>query len=149
MRADDLSSRVDRSLRALPAPHAPGTLLPRVLAAVSAWAERPWYARAWLTWPLGLQIASGVALALLLAGAAIGVAQAGAVPALMMSEAASRIGAAGTAVQTMAAAFDVLWRGIVQPVAPYALAVVSMMCLACAACAAALNQIVMGRAVHR
>ena len=34
-------------------PRAPHTLLPRVLAAVQAWAQRPWYERAWFTWPLG------------------------------------------------------------------------------------------------
>ena len=41
-----------RELRRLPPPHAPATLLPRVITAVHAWSERRWYARAWLTWPL-------------------------------------------------------------------------------------------------
>ena len=138
-----------RSLRALPVPRAPETLLPRVLAAVSAWTERPWYARAWFTWPLGYQVASGAALVLFAAGAAIAMAHLAAGPAAIVSEAASHVGAAGAAIQTVGAAFEALWRGIVRPVAPYALAVVSMMCVACAAGAAALNQIVMGRAVHR
>ena len=44
---------VDRELRQLPSPRAPHTLLPRVLAAVEQWTRRPWYARAWFTWPLG------------------------------------------------------------------------------------------------
>ena len=58
MSFDDLERRVHDELRRLPAPLAPGTLLPRVLAAVDAWARRPWYARAWFTWPIGLRVAS-------------------------------------------------------------------------------------------
>jgi hypothetical protein len=66
-----------------------------------------------------------------------------------MTSAAEQVRAAGAAVQTTAAAFEALWRGLVRPVAPYALAIVSMMCAACAACGAALNQIVMGRTAQR
>lgn len=146
MRPDDLESLVGRSLRQLPAPHAPRTLLPRVLAAASAWAARPWYSRAWFTWPLPLQIASGAALLILVAA---GVADVESASAAVLSAGASRVAAAGAAVQTIAAAFDVLWRGIVLPVAPYALALVGMMSVACAAGAVALNQVVMGGAVQR
>lgn len=149
MRPDDLESLVARSLRQLPEPHAPRTLLPRVLAAVNAWAGRPWYSRAWFTWPLGLQIASGAALLILVATAAAGVAHVDSASAAVTSAAASRVATAGAAVQTMAAAFDALWRGIVLPFAPYALALVAMMGLACAAGAVALNQVVVGGAVHR
>src|SRR6478752_931002 len=55
---DDLEALASRELRRLPLPRAPQTLLPRVLAAVDAWARRPWYMRAWFTWPLGWQGAS-------------------------------------------------------------------------------------------
>ena len=64
----DLEQRVDRELRRLPAPRAPHTLLPRVLAAVEAWVNRPWYTRAWFTWPLGWQVASVALLVLAVAG---------------------------------------------------------------------------------
>ena len=63
----ELEQHVDRALADLPALTAPGTLLPRVLAAVQAWAGRPWYQRAWLTWPVGLQVASAALLLLLVA----------------------------------------------------------------------------------
>ena len=148
MRPDELETLVGDALAELPVPRAPETLLPRVMAAVAAWAERPWYTRAWLTWPISLQIASAAALVLLVAAVAFGMAQA-AGPAALATAAASRVGDAGAAAQTIAAAFQTLWRALVRPVAPYAFAIVSMMCAACAACGAALNQIVMGRTAHR
>ena len=64
MNPTDLETLVDRELRRLPALRAPHTLLPRVLAAVQRWSQRPWYARAWFTWPIGGQIASAAALVL-------------------------------------------------------------------------------------
>jgi hypothetical protein len=149
MRPDELETLVGQALGELPVPRAPETLLPHVMAAVAAWAERPWYARAWLTWPAPLQIASAAALVLLVAAGAFGMAHAAAGHGALMAAIASRIGDAGATVQTIAAACETLWRGLVRPVAPYALALVSMMCAACAACGAALNQIVMGRTAHR
>ena len=55
-------------LKALPPPRAPRTLLPRVMAAVAV-STRPWYARAWVTWPRGLQVASAAVFVLAVAGA--------------------------------------------------------------------------------
>ena len=63
---DDLERVAQRALERLPAPRAPHTLLPRVMAAVQQWTRRPWYARAWVTWPLGWQALSTAALVLLL-----------------------------------------------------------------------------------
>ena len=56
----DLEARVDRELKAMPAPEAPATLLPNVMRAVALAAARPtpWYSRAWLTWPRLAQAAS-------------------------------------------------------------------------------------------
>src|SRR4029078_6895329 len=58
MTFDELERRTDAELGVRRPPMAPDTLLPRVLAAVDAWINRPWYTRAWFTWPLGWQIAS-------------------------------------------------------------------------------------------
>jgi hypothetical protein len=66
----ELEQRVDRALAELPPLAAPDTLLPRVLAAVQSWAERPWYQRAWLTWPMGMQVASVAMLMLLVVSGA-------------------------------------------------------------------------------
>src|SRR6185436_19684837 len=68
MTFEDLERRVHRELERLPSPLAPDSLLPRVLAAVDAWARRPWYTRAWFTWPLGWQVASVLVLALFAVG---------------------------------------------------------------------------------
>ena len=64
----DLESRLGDELRRLPALKAPPTLLPRVMAAIQAWTLRPWYERAWFTWPVGLQMASVAGLLVLFAG---------------------------------------------------------------------------------
>jgi hypothetical protein len=66
MDRSNLERRIAWELAHLPSPAAPPTLLPRVMAAVQAWATRPWYERAWTTWPIGWQVA---ALALFAIGA--------------------------------------------------------------------------------
>jgi len=127
MQFSDLEQKVDRELKRLPAPRAPHTLLPRVLGAVDAWARRPWYTRAWFTWPLGWQVASVVALGLIAAGA------------WMLPPAPSSL-----VVTTNAG--RVLWRTILEPFLAYAFAIVVVMCLACAAFGAALSYVFVERA---
>jgi hypothetical protein len=58
----DLERLIDRELRSLPTPRAPRTLLPAVMAAANEAANRPWYSRTWLQWPVGWQLASAVVL---------------------------------------------------------------------------------------
>jgi hypothetical protein len=129
---EQLAGTVAAALRQLPVPPAPATLLPRVMAAAQRWARRPWYARAWFSWPLGWQLAS---MALLVAAAA-------GVPVLLpraaeaLSPAIARINVA-----------VVLWRTLVRPMAPYAAAFGALMCAACAVFAAALHQVAIGRTV--
>lgn len=53
-----LEAAIDRELKALPPHRAPATLAPRVLAALARRAPRPWYRRAWQTWPWPLQVTS-------------------------------------------------------------------------------------------
>jgi hypothetical protein len=123
----DLEARIDRELRRLPAPPAPHTLLPRVLAAVDAWARRPWYARAWFTWPAGWQAASILAVVL----AAIGLWMLPPPPpSLVVTTNAGRV----------------LWRTMVEPFLMYAFGIVVLMCLACAAFGAALSYVFVERA---
>lgn len=68
MTPSDLEQIVDRALKTLPAPRAPHTLLPAVMAAALVAAGRPWYARPWSAWPLAWQAVSVAAVVLLLAG---------------------------------------------------------------------------------
>jgi len=60
----DLERLIDQSLRELPQPRAPRTLLPRVMAVVGHVAVEPWYLRAWFTWPRLWQAAFATALVL-------------------------------------------------------------------------------------
>jgi hypothetical protein len=153
---------VTRGVRRLPLPRAPHTLLPRVMTAVQQWAQRPWYAREWFTWPLGWQIASVAALLALLVG---GVTQytslQTAVMAALAAGSASLPGAPGFLqgaqfVPEMLAAARGLAQGAVlivqtagvvaraafDAIGPYVAAVVLMMCLACAALGLALTYVV-------
>jgi hypothetical protein len=123
----DLEQRVDRELRRLPAPRAPHTLLPRVLAAVEAWVNRPWYTRAWFTWPLGWQVASVALVALVFVGVWL-------------------LPPAPASVVVTTNAGRVLWRTIVEPFLAYAFVIVVIMCLACAAFGAALSYVFVERA---
>jgi hypothetical protein len=130
MSFDDLERRVHDELRRLPAPLAPATLLPRVLAAVEAWANRPWYARAWFTWPLGWQIASAAALAL----AVYGIWNLPPLPSSLVAT---------------TNAGGVIWRTLVAPLLGYVVGLVVLMCLACAAFGAALNYLFLERTASR
>ena len=62
-----LAAAVDRALKALPDLKAPGTLAPRVMAAIARRALVPWYRQAWPNWPKPLQ-----ALLLVLLGSLFG-----------------------------------------------------------------------------
>ena len=127
MTFEDLERSLQHELRRLPSPMAPDTLLPRVLAAVDAWARKPWYSRAWFTWPLGWQIASIVALAILGVGLWM---LPPAPPSLVVTTNAGRV----------------LWRTMVEPFLFYAFGIVVLMCLACAAFGAALSYVFVERA---
>ena len=130
MRFDDLEQRMRDELARLPSPIAPATLLPRVLAAVDAWARRPWYARAWFTWPLGWQVVS-----VLLVGAAFYATWVA--PPLPASVVAT--GTAGS----------VIWRTLIEPLMGYVLGLVVLMGLACALFGAALNYLFLERTASR
>jgi hypothetical protein len=145
----DLEQLVHEELRRLPAPVAPRTLLPRVMAAVQAWAERPWYARAWFTWPIGVQVLSVATVVGLLAGAAVIAPD---VEQLVRDAIASR--ASGPATDIASAmhqaeagvlAARALWRALGAPLVPYVFIVVALMCLACVTFGTALNRVAFQR----
>ena len=68
MHPADQKHPVSERLRQLPPVRAPHTLLPRVMAAVRAWADRTWHERAWFTSPLQGQLAAIAVLVLVVAG---------------------------------------------------------------------------------
>jgi hypothetical protein len=148
----DLERFVDGKLRQLPLPHAPETLVPRVMAAVRAWVERPWYQRAWFTWPLGWQVASGTALVLTLLAIATGLpwmtASISGLAASALSGVTAKVPDVPQRLEAASSAAEVLWHGFVHPVLVYAFVVVGAMCAMCLAVAVALNRVVFGRTAH-
>lgn len=117
---------LDRALSELPAPRAPRTLLPRVLAAtVDNPAAQP---TGWLTWPLAWQVASVAALVLALGGAWMFAAA----PPQQVTRAAGTAGEVATLLR-------VFWDVLFQPVATYILVLGISLALACALAWAALE----------
>jgi hypothetical protein len=149
----ELEKHVDRALADLPPLAAPGTLLPRVLAAVQAWAERPWYQRAWLTWPVGLQVASAALLLLLVAGGALAMplvqAQGARLIALVSAHAPIDLPNLGASLRVTATALALVWRALVQPLVLFVLPIAFMAGVAGAAILTALNHVLVERSIHR
>ena len=152
MHPADLERDVHRRLRQLPAPAAPPTLLPRVMAMVQLWAARPWYERSWFTWPVALRLASAAVLVLVVVA---GVWMTPSVTQMVRSAVGESVGQYAAKVpdltervQVVSSAMDVLWRGLFQRVLLLAFALVVAMGGACAAVALAVNRVVFGRPVH-
>ena len=146
----DLDIRLARELEALSVPSAPPTLLPRVMAAVEAWMRRPWYQRAWFTWPLTLQLAACVLAVLLLVLMAslspAAFASARHIVAPLVSPAAASAADLLREVGRVAMATLAVWDVLVRPLLAYAFPVVAAMCLACGILAVALNRVAYGKA---
>jgi hypothetical protein len=151
MEPDDLERLVDGALKQLPGPRAPETLLPRVMAAVDATAQRAWYRRAWRTWPLHWQISSAiVCTALVLLVASVGPVTTGTVTRTApASEVISDSVAFAGRMQDATGVAWTLWRVVLQPLVPYAFALAMLMCGACVVFGVALNYVVFGRTLHR
>lgn len=121
----ELEALARRHLARLPAPQAPATLLPQVLAAIERTRFRSWYRRPWEEWRPAAQAASVATLAAL-------VWLAGAAPEWSAGSPVS------DDLASLAAAADILWRLCLQPVLGHLLALTGLMCLASAALCAAL-----------
>jgi hypothetical protein len=149
----ELERRVDRALAALPPLDAPDTLLPRVLASVRAWAERPWYQRAWLTWPVGLQAASVAVLMLIVIGGALAFPTAQEEMVRTVAAAVQRtfgvLPDVGSSFGVTANALALAWRVIVQPLVPVALGLAVMAGVASALLVTVLNHVFPERSAHR
>jgi hypothetical protein len=127
----DLERIVDRELKRLPTPRAPRTLLPRVMAAVTAPRALPWYSRPWLSWPRALQGASAVVCAALAWGAWVLWAEA---PQLVQW------------INQMAAVSRALWNVLFGPIAFVVLGLTVIVALACAAAWTAVSRVTFGGA---
>jgi hypothetical protein len=142
----ELERLASRAFDRLPEPRAPRTFLARVMAAVALEARRPWYRRAWRTWPAAWQATSAAALIILAAGGVL------LVPGVFANvrEALAMVSMPVPSpldgpVRTLAAVWDaaaVVWRLVVQPVAPYLALFVLVMSMACVAFGTALDRVV-------
>jgi hypothetical protein len=137
----DRDDSLDRALKALDAPRAPHTLLPRVMAAVARGEERR-HVRPWMLWPRGWRIATFTAMA----AATIGVIWL--LPNLEVVLRASggwlsqHQPTLGGGVESAASFFSVgrtLWQMLVEPVLWYVVVWMIVMTTACAALGAALD----------
>jgi hypothetical protein len=141
----ELERLTDRALSRLPPPTAPRALLPRVMAAVEIAARRPWYARAWRTWPPAWQAASAAAVLVVVAVAALIAPGVYATAldgwALIAEPPAWLEGAARTARAAWEGSRTV-WRVLIEPVAGYLAVFVLVMSAACIAFGAALDRVV-------
>ena len=146
----DLERLVARELRALPPPRAPHTLLPRVLAAVDASARRPWYSRAWMTWPAAWQAVSVLVLIAGVSGAALLLPSLRAAMSALtfVADVQGDVAERARDVEVATTAVRVLWNALLAPVVPYAFGLVLLMCVACAVFGTALNHLVFGKALR-
>ena len=150
MNAGDLQHLIDGELKRLPTPSAPVTLLPRVLAATVHRKPAPWYARPWVTWPRGWQVACVGAFAALGAGVwmllpalqrvAVGI------PSPLAGWAPGRMASAANVAAQGAALVRVLWQVLLEPVAFYLFVLALSLSLACAAVWTALERVALGGA---
>jgi hypothetical protein len=152
-REHELERIVGRALAELPAPRAPRTLLPRVLAAAVRLAPRPWYTRAWFTWPRAWQAASVAALAVIVAGAVLLSPHAdGAIDSLaaLVGPASVRVAGLLQGADLIATIVRVLWRALLLPIAVIGFALALGIALAGGACWNVVNRVALsaGRASH-
>src|SRR5262245_391891 len=144
----DLEQFVDRALADLPQPRAPRTLLPRVMSAVEQAARRPWYARAWFTWPRAWQAAFAAALLVSVVGGSMLVPT----TSHLVTEVWNFRIALSTGIDvpywviSTWGATRVLWRVIVEPVLPYVVVFTLSMSAACVAVGTALDRVALGGA---
>ena len=147
MHRGETEPRIDRALRELPLLRAPDTLLPRVSAAVQAWIRRPWYERAWFTWPLALRVAGIATLALLLAGASVVApdifALARASAADLVTRVLERLPVGLLRFEASLSTLLEAWQVVSERLLAYAAAVVFLLALTSALCVAALNRVAM------
>ncbi len=151
MHPDELARLVDRELKRLPAPQAPATLLPRVMAAVRARAGEA-APRTWMAWPLAWRLGSAAAAAVLIAGLVwawpvvqsqvfVQLAALAEGPLFRIVDAWRELGAVSTAA-------GVIWRTVVQPLGWVVLPLVLLMWVACATFGAALGRVALGGATQ-
>ena len=144
----DLEQLIDGELKRLPAPRAPRTLLPRVLAAAAA--QQPKAAQGWAVWPRAWQLAGGVAAAVVLGGIwKLAVIAQPFIIEFLPSGGFGRAAAVTRGAGDAATVVRVLWDVVLQPVATYVSILAISLALACALLWTAVERFAPGGASHR
>jgi hypothetical protein len=132
-----------RALRDLPAPRAPRTLAPRVMAIVHARLAHP-PAPTWFEWPRVWQVSSIAAAVLVLAGAVVGWPYFAAWVQPGIEAVAGRVQPLLETAEVALTFAGVVFRAVWHPVAMPFVLFVSAMTLACATVGAMLGRVVLG-----
>ncbi len=146
----DLEQLVDAELKRLPAPRAPRTLLPRVLAAAAAHEQHAKPTRGWAFWPRAWQLAGGIfAVAVL-----VGIWKLAAFAQPFVAELLPSVGFGRAAALTRGAddavtVVRVFWDVLLQPVATYVSILAISLALACALLWTAVERLAPGGASQR
>lgn len=146
----ELERWLDRELKQLPAPRAPDTLLPRVLAAAGRQARRPWYACGWASWSPAWRAAALVSLAFALVGlSSVVVAVEGWVVALLSGVvphgAIENLLGSASRIVAAASAMRVVWVVLVEPVVVPLVALGGVLYVTCLVFGFALGRLASGR----
>jgi hypothetical protein len=146
----DLEQLVDAELKRLPAPRAPRTLLPRVLAAVEAQQQHANPAPGWALWPRAWQLVGGVVMALVLVGIwKLAVFAQPVVGEFLPAVGLGRAAAFTRGADDAATVVRVLWDVLLQPVATYVSILAISLALACALFWTAVERLAPGGASQR
>jgi hypothetical protein len=144
----ELERIADRALKALPAPRAPHTLLPRVMSAIAALRPAP---RTWFTWPFAWQLASICALVTLAVGTASLVTATQSIVDTQTTALVKQSSAISLVIGSVAAvgeAAHTAWQ-TVQPIVCGLLLFLMVMSTACVVFGIALGRVALGGAFQR
>jgi hypothetical protein len=141
---------LDRELKQLPAPRAPHTMLPRVMAAIAREERKPWYARPWMVWPPFAQAASLILAGMAIAGAWALWPQLPQIAAEsgspMVTATVSWISATVERATQVSTVVRALWQVLLGPIAIIVLVLTLIVSLACAAAWTAIRRTALGGA---
>jgi len=128
-----LEAIIDQELRKLPGVSAPQTLAPRVMAAIRARGNKPWWQQSWWNWPLAAQVTFlviAVAIAGLFTQSGLMVDDSVRAYSQQVTAQASTVSAFLDNFQPLLNALAVLWQKA-QPLLLYALILAMALYLAC------------------
>lgn len=145
----ELERQIDRRLKRLPAPRAPRSLAPRVMAAIVASERAPWYSRAWSTWPRGWQATSAVTVVSILVGLGWGVPYLVALFGPVSWPSFTAPSVVTDAARPLSVAWEIsriVYRTTVEPLLGYLALIMFVMMAVCVAFGAALDRVALGGA---